>query len=293
MSEESGFWIEEFTGDYFSMRYKAKNRLFSKKSKFQQIDIVDTEAFGRMLLNDGLVMISERDEFTYHEMISHVPLFSHPDPKKVLIIGGGDGGTAREVIKHDNIESCTMVEIDEVVVEGCKKFIPQTAGNLENPKLNLIIEDGVKFIAKTREKFDVVIVDSTDPIGPATPLFGEEFYSNVKKILGEDGIIVAQGESPFYEATMQKTMLGILNKFFEKVHIYNFNNLTYPGGLWSFWYASNVICPLSSFKPERVKNSGIKFSYYNDKIHRASFVLPEFMKENLKDFLTPFDESCF
>ena len=210
---------------------------------------MDTYGHGRMLLNDGLTMISERDEFIYHDMIVHVPLFVHPQPKKVLVIGGGDGGTAKEVLRHSSVEKCVMVEIDKMVCDACRAHIPQTAACLDTePRLHLLYEDSVKYVAETMEKFDVVLIDSTDPIGPATPLFGEEFYKNVYNCLSEDGIVVSQGESPFYEQTMQKKLTGIINNQFPVSMIYNFTNQTYPGGFWSFTFGSKNITPIEDFQ---------------------------------------------
>lgn len=278
----SELFVEE-KQEHFSMKYKVKNVLFSKKSEFQTVDVVETAGHGKMLLNDGLVMVTERDEFVYHDMIAHVPLFVHPNPKKVLVIGGGDGGTAREVLRHESVEKCVMVEIDKAVVDACIEFIPQTAEVLKgHDKLELIIGDGLKYVRETKEKFDVIIVDSTDPIGPAAPLFGPDFYKDVYSCLSENGIAVSQGESPFYFADIQKSMLDVLNNQFESVYMYNFSNLTYPGGLWSFTFASKGLCPLKDFDPKRVEESKLEFDYYNQEIHKAAFVLPNFQKKNLK-----------
>ncbi|RME14620.1 MAG: polyamine aminopropyltransferase [Bdellovibrio sp.] len=281
MSSFSEIWVEEKHRDFLKQSYRVEKVLFSGKSPYQSVDIVETRGHGKMLLNDGLVMISEKDEFVYHDMIAHVPLFVHPAPKKVLVVGGGDGGTAREVLRHKEVETCWMVEIDEMVVEACRRFIPQTASCLEDPRLNLKIEDAVKFMETTEEKFDVILVDSTDPIGPAQPLFGKEFYQNVFRALTEDGIVVSQAESSFYEQEAQGSLLQILNETFPLVMLYNFNNLTYPGGLWSFSFASKGLHPLKDFQSNRVKSSGLEFSYYNEEIHRAAFALPEFVKKQV------------
>jgi spermidine synthase len=278
-------WVEERHRDIFAARYRVKRVLFSDRSPYQQVEILETEGMGKMLLNDGLVMISERDEFVYHEMIAHVPLFTHPKPERVLIIGGGDGGAAREVLRHPGVKKCHMVEIDEMVVSACREFIPHTASCLDDPRLSLVIADGVKFVGETEERFDVVLVDSTDPIGPAKPLFGRGFYSDVRRILTDGGMVVSQGESPFYETEAQKSLLGILGSLFPHTHIYNFTNLTYPGGLWSFTYASRGICPQEDFDPTRVLESGMEFRYYNPAVHLAAFALPGFMLDDVGDLL--------
>jgi len=282
---KSHLWIEEKTGDFFGMNYRVDEVLFSGKSKFQSVDVVQTRGHGKMLLNDGLVMVTERDEFAYHDMISHVPLFVHPNPKNVLVIGGGDGGTAREVLRHPGVEKCTMVEIDEMVVEACRKFIPQTSKDLNHPKMNLIIGDGLEFVKETKEKFDIILVDSTDPIGPAQPLFGKEFYQDIFNCLTDNGVVVSQGESGFYEAEMQTKLMSILSEIFPISLLYNFSNLTYPGGLWSFTFASKGLHPIKDFKEERVKESGLKFDYYNKDIHKGAFSLPTFMKNKLGPYL--------
>ncbi|MGE0763629.1 MAG: polyamine aminopropyltransferase [Bdellovibrionales bacterium] len=275
--------IEEKYKEGLTMSFEVKKRLFSRQSEFQKVEIVESTHHGRMLFNDGCVMLSERDEAIYHEMIAHVPLFVHPNPKRVLVIGGGDGGTAREVLRHKNVEECVMVEIDGAVVEGCRQFIPRTSSVFSNPRLKLIIGDGVRFMAEDRSQFDVILIDSTDPVGPAAPLFGSEFYSNVIQRLAPQGIVVAQGETPFYEAETQHALLKILAPFFKVVKPYNFTNMTYPGGLWSFFYASMSLHPLNDFKPEKL--GAVDFFYYNADLHRAAFALPSFMRQKLKDVI--------
>lgn len=281
-------WYEEKFQDVYGMRYRLKKTLMSQKSEFQQVDVIETAAHGKMLMNDGLVMVTERDEFIYHDMISHVPLFVHPDPQKVLIIGGGDGGTAREVLRHKNIVKCVMVEIDKVVVDACREHIPLTASVLSNPKLELRIEDGVKYMAETEEKFDVILIDSTDPIGPAAPLFGPEFYANVARCLTDSGIVVSQAESPFYFLETQNEMLKVLKNQFARLHIYNFTNMTYPGGFWSFSFATKNkdLCPIRSFQKKRYESFGDEFKYYNSGIHQAAFHLPQFQKKMHSGLLT-------
>jgi len=277
----SNLWLEEKFEDFLGLRFKVEKILFSGKSTFQTVDIVETKGHGKMLLNDGLVMVTERDEFAYHDMICHVPLFVHPDPKRVLIIGGGDGGTAREVIRHPSVSHCTMVEIDEMVVQACKAHIPQTASALDDPKINLIIGDGVKFVKETADKFDVIIVDSTDPIGPAQPLFGAAFYQDVYRCLSDDGIVVSQGESSWYAMSIQQSLLTVLNQVFPKCFLYSFSNLTYPGGLWSFTFATKKHHPIDDFNPQRVNENQLTFRYYNAGLHCAAFALPSFVKHDL------------
>ena len=281
----SDLWIEERFEDFLGLRLKVEKVLFSGKSEFQTIDVVETKGHGKMLLNDGLIMVTERDEFAYHDMITHVPMFVHPNPKNVLIIGGGDGGTAREVIRHSSVEKCVMVEIDGMVVDACKEHIPQTASALNNPKVELIIGDGVKYVKESDIKFDVILVDSTDPIGPAAPLFGSEFYGDVFNCLTDNGIVVSQGESSWYAMDIQKSLLNVLNEQFQNTYLYSFSNLTYPGGLWSFTFASKSLDPIKDFAMSRVEKSGLEFDYYNKELHTACFSLPNFARKGLKGLI--------
>jgi spermidine synthase len=277
----SHLWVEEIFEEFYGMRFKVEKVLFSGRSPFQTVDVVQTVGHGRMLLNDGLVMVTERDEHVYHDMISHVPLFVHPNPKRVLVIGGGDGGTAREVLRHKNVEQVVMVEIDSMVVDACREFIPQTASALNDPRLELIIGDGVQYVKGQHKPFDVILVDSTDPIGPAQPLFGIDFYRDIYTLLSEDGIVVSQGESPFFHAEVQTSMVKLLASIFPIIRSYNFSNLTYPGGLWSFSFASKKYHPLRDFDAARVAASGLEFDYYNSGIHTGAFSLPSFMLKEL------------
>lgn len=281
----SNLWVEEQFSDFLGLRFKVEKVLFSGKSEFQTVDVVETKGHGKMLLNDGLIMVTERDEFAYHDMITHIPLFVHPNPKNVLVIGGGDGGTAREVIRHKSVEKCVMVEIDGMVVDACKEHIPQTSCALDDPRIELIIGDGVKYVKECANKFDVIIIDSTDPIGPAAPLFGPEFYADVHKCLSDNGVVVSQGESSWYALEIQKSLLEVLNAEFPKTYLYSFSNLTYPGGLWSFTFASNGLDPVKDFDPGRVAESGLDFEYYNADLHTAVFALPNFVRKGLKGLI--------
>ena len=275
-------WIEERHKDFYTQRYKVVKKLFSRRSKFQKVELVETEGYGRMLFNDSLAMVSERDEFVYHEMIAHVPLFVHPRPERVLIIGGGDGGTAREVVRHSKVKECTVVEIDELVVEACKEHLSVCSVGFSHPKVKLIIADGIEFVAKREKKFDVILVDSTDPIGPATPLFGVDFYRNLWGCLKEDGIVVSQGESPWYEMEMQKKLLEIKKELFDIVSCYNYSNLTYPGGPWTFTWGSKKYHPIKD--RELAKSGNLVCRYYNSKVHKESFILPTFQWNHVRDF---------
>jgi len=178
-----------------------------------------------------------------------------------------------------------MVEIDAMVVNACREHIPQTAACLDQGRVDLRIEDGVKFVATTDQQFDVILVDSTDPIGPAQPLFGSDFYRDIERILAPDGIVVSQGETPWYQQKMQRKLCSILRDIFANNFIYNFSNMSYPGGLWSFTFASKKYCPVRDFDSTRVQTSGLEFEYYNPKIHRAAFSLPSFQHRYLADVI--------
>ena len=274
-------WADEEYQGIVRTGFRMKRRLFKGKSPFQTVEVVETAGHGKLLLIDGMTMVSERDEFVYHEMIAHVPLFVHPKPKRVLVIGGGHGGSVREVLKHKSVERCVLVEIDGLVVSASRKYIPLTASKLSDKRAVVLIEDGVKFVRETDERFDVVIVDSTEPFGPAKALFGPAYYKDVKRVLTKDGIVVSQAGSPFYEISTIKNLDRILAKVFPVVGAYLFTNLTYPGGLWAFTYASKGLRPVKDFRPERVKAAKLPLRWYNADVHAGAFALPNFLRSAL------------
>ena len=280
-------WVEERHRNYYGTRFRCQKVLFSGKSAYQYIDVVETKGHGRILLNDGIVMLSEKDEFVYHEMMAHVPLFTHPKPEKALIIGGGDGGAAREALRHKNLTHCVLVEIDKMVVETAKKYFPKISCSFQDPRLNLKVQDGVKFVKQTNQKFDVALVDSTDPFGPARDLFSKAFYKDIFHLLSDEGILVVQAESPFFEIATQKFILQSLKSVFPITALYNYSNTVYPGGLWSFALASKKYHPLKDFKKEKTKKEtkGWNLSYYNSCLHQSAFAQPEFIRKELKNFL--------
>lgn len=275
----SGAWVDEVYQGVVRTGFKTKKRLFKGRSPFQTVEVVETAGHGRLLLIDGMTMTSERDEFVYHEMIAHPALFVHPRPRRVLVIGGGDGGTVREVLRHKSVEECVLVEIDALVVDAAKRFLPGTGRALKDRRCRARIEDGVKFVAETAERFDCVIVDSTEPFGPAKELFGPKFYRDCRRVLTKDGIVVSQAGSPFYELSTIKNLTRILRPVFPVVEACLFNNLTYPGGLWSFTWASARRHPLRHFDARRVARARLPLRWYNAGIHRAAFALPEFLRE--------------
>ncbi|MBD3388748.1 MAG: polyamine aminopropyltransferase [Candidatus Altiarchaeales archaeon] len=247
------------------------------KTEYQHIQVFETRVFGKVLLLDGIVMLTEFDEFAYHEMIAHVPLFSHPDPRSVLIIGGGDGGAARESAKHPGVERIDVCEIDEKVIEVSKKHFPDVACGYDDPRVNVIVEDASEHIKEGKGGYDVIIVDSTDPVGPGEPLFKEEFYQHLHDSLTDDGIAVTQSESMFYDLELIKKMAGFNRRIFPIYSYYFCLIPTYPSGHIGFSYCSKRHGPKP---PESIGISGLR--YYNPEIHRSSFVLPEFAKERIE-----------
>ncbi len=261
--------------------FRVPRVLFSKRSKYQQIDVFETTDYGRMLAIDGMVMTAEKDEFIYHEMLVHPAMFVHPEPKKVLVVGGGDGGTVREVLKHRVVEKVDMVEIDEVVIEASKKFLPTIASAFDDPRLTVFIADGVDFIKDKKNEYDVIFIDSSDPVGPATVLFSEEFYRSVHNALKDGGIMVAQSESPYINIDIVPLIFKNIKSQFKIAKLYFTTVPTYPP-FWAYIFASDEYDPVADFDPSRVSESGIKFKCYNAEYHSASFVLPTFIKESLE-----------
>jgi spermidine synthase len=258
--------------------------LFSEQTPFQKVEVFETDTWGNLMTIDGMVMLSEKDEFVYHEMIAHVACFSHPNPKRVLIIGGGDGGTAREVLKHPSVEHVDMVEIDEAVVRASKLHMPQV-GDFSNPKLHVLYENGLTFVDDIPNKYDVIIIDGSDPVGPAVDLFKQEFYDKCYAALSDNGVLTGQTESPWvpgYHESMQ-SVFGALKNAFDLSRMYLAFIPLYPTGMWSMAYASKGIDPLSTEVIERVVTGlstfGSMLKYYNKDIHSASFALPGFVRE--------------
>jgi len=278
-------WYTEKHSDNVGITMKTTKTLFSGKSKFQQLDIVETLEFGRMMLLDGLVMVTERDEFIYHDMIVHPALFTHPKPTKVLVIGGGDGGSIREIMKHPEVELAVLCEIDGLVIEKSIEFLPSIAAEIDgsNPRVKLHVDDGLAYIRDHQNEFDIILVDSTDPIGPAVGLFEENFYRLVFSALKNDGIMIAQSESPFYHAEIQKNMYQNLRAVFPIVEMYQAFIPTYPSGFWSFAFASKKYHPITDFDHDRSAKRKFHTRYYNEDLHLGAFMLPTFARENIAE----------
>jgi spermidine synthase len=278
-------WYSENHTENVKFSIKVDRQIYSAKSAFQRIDIFDSLEFGRFLTLDGLMMLTEKDEFIYHEMITHVPMAVHPNVKDVLVIGAGDGGVIRELAKYEGIAHVDLVEIDEMVVEVCREYLPRTACCFDDPRLAVHYQDGLKFIRSRQNTYDIIIVDSTDPFGPGEGLFTKEFYGNCFKALKEDGIMVNQHESPFYEndAQAMKRAHARIVKSFPISRVYQAHIPTYPSGHWLFGFASRKYHPIRDLKAERWNRLGIKTDYYNTNLHKGAFYLPNYVEKILKE----------
>ncbi|WP_424236669.1 spermidine synthase [Bhargavaea ginsengi] len=272
----AGLWYTEKQTDNFGITMKIKQTLHVEQTDFQLLEMAETEEWGNMLFLDGMVMTSERDEFVYHEMVAHVPLFTHSDPKKVLVVGGGDGGVIREVLKHPQVEQAVLVDIDGKVIEYSKKYLPSIAGKLEDPRVDVRVGDGFMHIAESENEYDVIMVDSTEPVGPAVNLFTKGFYAGISKALKEDGLFVAQSDNPWFKADLIRQVQKDVKEIFPVTRMYTANIPTYPSGLWCFTLGSKKHDPLE-VKEERFHEIDTK--YYTSELHRAAFVLPKFVRD--------------
>ncbi len=277
-------WYTEQHTDHVRFSIRVKEQLYHAQSPFQQIDFFDSEEFGRFFALDGLMMLTEKDEFIYHDMIVHIPMATNPNIRKVLVIGGGDGGTVRELCRYPGVEHIDLVEIDQMVVDASREYLPFTACCLEDPRVKVYYEDGLKFIRSREEEYDLIIVDSTDPFGPGEGLFTKEFYGNCQRALTHDGILVNQHESPYYDhyANSMKRAHRRIKEFFPICRVYQAHIPTYPSGHWLFGFASKTFDPTSGQGLAAWEELGIKTRYYNTKLHTACFVLPTYVQEQLE-----------
>ena len=278
-------WFSEFHTPNVKLSIKVEQQLYSEQSEFQRIDVFQSEEFGRFLTLDGYMMLTERDEFIYHEMIVHVPMAVNPKIKKVLVIGAGDGGAVRELVRYKSLEAVDVVEIDERVVEVCRKYLPQTACGFDDDRVQLHFQDGLKFVRRCENQYDLIIVDSTDPFGPGEGLFTKEFYGNCYKALTQDGIMVNQCESPFYpedRLSMQRAHKRIVDSF-PISKVYQAHIPTYPSGHWLFGFASKTLHPVKNYDGKAWESLGIKTRYYNPELHTGAFALPNYVEELLEN----------
>ena len=277
-------WINE-NWENVEIRYRIKKILKEMQTEFQHLVLVDSYEYGKMLLLDGVVQTTEKDEFIYHEMMTHVPLFSHSDPKNVLIVGGGDGGILREVLKHDVVEKITLVEIDPLVIDFCKEHLPLISdGAFDDKRTDLIIADGAVYLENTSNQYDIVIVDSPDPIGPAQILFSKSFYSSVAKAMKPGAIMVRQTGSVHMQAEEQNQAYGLLKDIFNQTAFYVYTVPTYVGGLFSTIFCSCNIDPKmvdSETIEKKFDHNKFRTRYYTPHIHVGAFYTLPFMEINL------------
>ncbi len=268
--------IKEYHTPSSGIFFKASKQLHKKDSPYQRIEVIENEYFGRILLLDGLVQTTEKDEFFYHEMLVHPAFLPHPEPKSVLIIGGGDGGALKEVLRHP-VENVSLVEIDPQVIKVSQEYFPWLSSCLKDKRTELIIADGTEFIGQTDKTFDVVCVDSSEPVGPSVSLHEENFYKSMKRCLNSRGVVVAQMGSPIFHGNPIKLKNRFLKDMFKIVCFYTSPVPTYPGGSWAFVFLSDSVQPLEikGNPPEGLK-------YFNPDIHRAAFSLPNFLKNELE-----------
>jgi len=277
-------WFTEYNTENARFSIRVDKHVISRKSEFQRIDVFDSYTFGRMLVIDGFLMLTEKDEFIYHEMMTHVPMAVNPKISDVLVIGAGDGGVVRELTKYDSIQRIDMVEIDKTVVDVCREYLPQTACKLDDPRVHIYYEDGFDFVKRKSNEYDLIIVDSTDPVGPGEDLFTREFYDNCFKALNASGILVNQHESPYYPddaLAMQKAHKHIKSAFPISL-VYQAHIPTYPSGHWLFGFASKGLDPIADLKPGW-DLLGLKTRYYNTELHKGCFALPTYVKELLEN----------
>jgi len=269
-------WFYEPYNDISAIGIHITDLLHHEQSPFQDIKVHATVGHGRLLLLDDMVMLTELDEFVYHDLITHVPLCIHADPRQVLVVGGGDGGTVREVLKHPGVERVVLCEIDERVTRVCQQWIPSVAGALEDPRVELVFADAVEYVRGHTGAFDAVLVDSSEPIGPAAGLFEGSFFADLRRALRPGGIVSAQTESPFYAADTVRNVFKEIRGVFQHVHGYIGSIPTYPSGCWTFALASDERYP--AMLDER-RAAALRCKYFNLGIARGAFALPEFARQ--------------
>lgn len=279
------FWFSEMHTNNVKMSIRVEKQLYGEQSEFQRIDVFDSPEFGRFLTSDGSVIFSEKDEFTYDEMIVHVPMAVHPKVKNVLVIGGGDGGVARELSYYEEIEEIDVVEPDETFVEVCRKYFPDNARGLEDERVKIFYEDGLKFLRAKNNQYDLIISDATDPLGHTAGLFTKEFYGNCYKALREDGILVYQHGSPFFDEDEAscRAMHRKAYRTFPISRVYQAHIPTCPSGYWLFGFASKKYHPIEDFNPQRWKDRNIQTWYYTTNLHLGAFMLPKYVEELLEE----------
>ena len=269
-------WFAERQTPSVQLACRVSRTLVRRRTAHHDLAILETEPFGRMLVLNGAIQLTLADEFVYHEMLAHVPLSAHPDPRRVLVVGGGDGGTVREVLRHPGVEEVVLAEIDGDVVEACRNYLPEVASALSDPRVHLAIGDGVRHVQEHPQAYDVILVDSTDPVGPATQLFGPAFVESCRRALRPGGLLAAQTESPFFHGDLIAASFGHFRSTFPIARLYLAPVPTYPSGLWSFTVGSLGPDPARPVREEPTVRSAAR--YYTPEVHRAAFALPGFVR---------------
>lgn len=267
-------WFTEKQTPGVALSLKVARTIHREKTRYQDIAVLETVDNRRVLVLDGYVMTTDLDEFVYHEMIAHVPLCTHPCPRKVLVVGGGDGGSIREVLKHGSVETAVLAEIDEGVIEASRRHLPHLSGSLQDPRCHIMVGDGAEHVRSHPGEYDVIICDSTDPVGPGAVLFSEDFYRASHQSLTDDGVFCAQMESPFFHGELIGRVVRDLRQIFPIVRLYLAVVPSYPGALWSFVLASKKHDPVRD-----ARTVDLKTRYYTPEVHRAAFVLPKFVEQ--------------
>ncbi len=278
-------WFSEFHTPDVKLSLRVKCQLYSGDSDYQHIAVYDTPEFGRVLALDGNIMLTERDEFIYDEMITHVPMAVHPNITTVLVIGAGDGGVVKELTRYEQIQRIDLVEMDPQVVEICRRYLPGNACRLDDSRVHIYFENGLKFIRRCEEKYDLIIVDSNDPFGPSEGLFTREFYGNCYNALKADGIMVNQQGSPFYaeDADAMKRSHKRIASTFPISRVYQAHIPTYAAGYWLFGFASKKYHPIDDLDTVRWSKYNLRTKYYTTRLHTGAFYLPAFLEEMLKE----------
>ena len=278
-------WFSEFHAPDVKHSIRVDRHLYSHKSDYQQIDIYETPEFGRVLTLDGNVMLTERDEFIYDEMITHVPMAVHPNVQDVLVIGAGDGGVVRELARYDSIRCIDLVEMDDQVVKACRMYLPENASRLDDARVHIYFDNALRFIRRCHAQYDLIIVDSTDPFGPSEGHFTREFYGICYNALQDDGILVNQQGSPFYRhdaEAMQRSHKRIATTF-PISRVYQAHIPTYAAGYWLFGFASKKYHPIDHFNKEKWLSLNLKTNYYTVRLHVGAFYLPAFLERLLEE----------
>ncbi|MDO4952932.1 MAG: polyamine aminopropyltransferase [Synergistaceae bacterium] len=276
-------WFSEYHTKDVKHSIRVTRHLYAKKSDYQQIDIFETPEYGRVLALNGNVQLTERDEFIYDEMITHVPMAVHKGIRDILVIGAGDGGVVRELTRYDRVKRIDLVEMDPQVVEACREFLPGNACRMDDRRVHIFFENALRFIRRCEAEYDLIIVDSTDPFGPAEGLFTREFYGSCYNALKDDGIMVNQQGSPFYAhdaEAMQRSHKRIVETF-PISKVYQAHIPTYAAGYWLFGFASKKYHPIDDADQKSWLALNLHTRYYTPRLHVGAFALPSFLEDML------------